>query len=68
MFLAGDMGGTKTLLGLFAPAAERPTAVEIGKFVTLDYDGLEAMVREFLGAQNVSPGESRWPASASPVR
>ena len=43
MFLAGDIGGTKTLLGLFAPAAERPTPIEVGEFVTLDYDGLEAM-------------------------
>jgi glucokinase len=55
MFLAGDLGGTKTLLGLFAPGAERPAAVEIGEFVTLGYDGLEPMIREFLGAQNVSP-------------
>ena len=55
MYLAGDIGGTKTLLGLFAPAAERPTAVEVGEFVTLEYDGLEAIVREFLRAQNVSP-------------
>ena len=55
MFLAGDIGGTKTLLGLFAPAAERPTPIEVGEFVTLDYDGLEAIVREFLRAQNVSP-------------
>jgi len=55
MYLAGDIGGTKTLLGLFAPAPERPTAVEVGEFVTLDYDGLEAIIREFLRAQNVSP-------------
>jgi glucokinase len=55
MLLAGDIGGTKTLLGLFSPAPERPTVVEVGEFVTLDYDGLEAIVREFLRAQNVSP-------------
>src|SRR5690349_8424806 len=57
MFLAGDIGGTKTLLGLFAAAGdqERPTPIEVGEFVTLDYEGLEAIVREFLRAQNVSP-------------
>jgi glucokinase len=55
MYLAGDIGGTKTLLGLFSPGKERPTAIEVGEFVTLDYDGLEAMVREFLRVQNVSP-------------
>jgi glucokinase len=48
MLLAGDIGGTKTLLGLFAAAPERPTPVEIGEFITLDYDGLEPMIREFL--------------------
>jgi glucokinase len=53
MLLAGDVGGTKTLLGLFAPAPERPEPVETGEFVTLAYDGLEAIIREFLSAQNV---------------
>lgn len=55
MLLAGDVGGTKTLLGLFASAPERPDAIEVGEFVTLDYDGLEPMVREFLRAQSVEP-------------
>jgi glucokinase len=53
MFLAGDVGGTKTLIGLFAPAAERPVAIEVGEFITIDYDGLEQMVREFLRARNI---------------
>ncbi len=55
MLLAGDIGGTKTLLGLFDEDADRPAAVEVGEFVTLDYDGLEMMVREFLRARNVPP-------------
>ena len=50
MLLASDIGGTKTLLGLFAPDPDRPSAIEVGEFVTLDYDGLVPMVREFLGA------------------
>jgi glucokinase len=62
MLLAGDVGGTKTLLGLFSrdghgsshdAADERPTPVETGEFVTLDYDSLQDIVREFLRAQNV---------------
>ncbi len=53
MLLAGDIGGTKTLLGLFSADADRPTPIEIGEFTTLDYDGLEPMVREFLGAWKV---------------
>ena len=55
ILLAGDVGGTKTLLGLFAGAPERPTAVEVGEFTTLAYDSLEGMVREFLRARNVEP-------------
>ena len=53
MLLAGDIGGTKTLLGLFTGGRERPESVEVGEFITLDYDGLEPMVREFLRAWNV---------------
>ena len=53
MLLAGDIGGTKTLLGLFAPTPDRPRAIETGEFVTLAYDGLEPIIREFLQAQSV---------------
>lgn len=55
MLLAGDIGGTKTLLGVFSTTSERPAAIEIGEFVTCDYGGLEPMVREFLKAQNLAP-------------
>ena len=55
MFLAGDIGGTKTLLGVFAAAPERPRAIEVGEFITLEYEALEPMVREFLHAQNIEP-------------
>jgi glucokinase len=53
MLLAGDIGGTKTLLGLFSAAPDRPKPVELGEFVTLAYDGLEPMLREFLKARSV---------------
>jgi glucokinase len=55
MLLAADVGGTKTLLGLFARAPERPTKIEVGEFVTLDYDDLAPMIREFLKANAVQP-------------
>ena len=55
MFLAGDIGGTKTLLGVFAAAPERPRAIEVGEFITLEYEALAPMVREFLHAQNIDP-------------
>lgn len=55
MLLAADVGGTKTLLGLFAEAPERPTRIEVGEFITLDYDGVVPMIREFLKANGVEP-------------
>jgi glucokinase len=53
MLLAGDIGGTKTLLGLFDPAPDRPKPIEVGEFITLDYDDLVTMIREFLKARGV---------------
>jgi glucokinase len=55
VLLAADVGGTKTLLGLFEEAPERPPSIEVGEFVTLDYDGLVPMIREFLKAEGVQP-------------
>ncbi|HEY2435193.1 MAG TPA: glucokinase [Vicinamibacterales bacterium] len=55
MLLAADVGGTKTLLGLFADAADRPSPIEVGEFVTLDYDSIVPMIREFLKAEGVEP-------------
>ncbi len=55
MLLAGDIGGTKTLLGLFSRAPERPAPIEVGEFATLDYDGVVPMIREFLKARGVEP-------------
>jgi len=53
VLLAADVGGTKTLLGLFKQAPERPVSIETGEFVTLEYDSLVPMIREFLKAEGV---------------
>jgi glucokinase len=47
MMLAGDIGGTKTLLGLFEPRRPRPRAVVTRSFTTLDYADLNAMISDF---------------------
>src|SRR5919108_701918 len=62
MLLAGDIGGTKTLLGLFSRAPERPVAIEVGEFATLDYESLVPMIREFLKGRGV---EARRIAAAT---
>src|SRR5690349_16074681 len=47
MILAGDIGGTKTLLGLFDPLTARPHAVHQRTFSTVEFQGLTEMIREF---------------------
>ncbi|HEX7085059.1 MAG TPA: glucokinase [Vicinamibacterales bacterium] len=51
MLLAGDVGGTKTLLGLFSRAPNRPVPVAVETLSTPDYDGLVPMIRDFLRRQ-----------------
>ena len=49
MVLAGDIGGTKTLLGLFASGdGPRPRPVTVRVFGTLDYGDLLTIIAEFL--------------------
>src|SRR5688500_4503981 len=57
MLLAGDIGGTKTLLGLFerGAAGERPRPVTVREFGTLDFDSFEEIVDEFLGVRDGAP-------------
>ena len=48
MLLAGDIGGTKTLLGVFDSVPARPKPVVIRSFPTLEYDALPTMIGEFI--------------------
>jgi glucokinase len=48
MLLGGDIGGTKTLLGLFEPGEPRPHPLHVDEFITLDHDGLESILAAFL--------------------
>jgi glucokinase len=47
MLLAGDIGGTKTLLGIFDPLPARPRPIVIRSFATLEYDDLTTMIDRF---------------------
>lgn len=46
--LAGDIGGTKSRLGLFEPAAPRPRPLVVQEFTTGEYRDLEMMITDFL--------------------
>jgi glucokinase len=53
MLLAGDIGGTKTLLGLFEPATPRPRPIAVHEFGTLDFPDLSSMIAEFLKEESI---------------
>jgi glucokinase len=48
MILAGDIGGTKTLLGLFDPSRRRLAANRIASFPSREFESLEAIFDAFL--------------------
>lgn len=60
MLLAGDLGGTKTQLGLFRPHGGRPEMLDVREYTTLDYPSLSAMISHFLGATGVRPQEVQF--------
>lgn len=49
MFLAGDIGGTKTLLGLFERGNPRPVEIATHSYVTNAYDSFGALLAAFVG-------------------
>jgi glucokinase len=56
MLLAGDIGGTKTLLGLFEAATPRPRPITHRSFVTLDHDDLASIITEFTRGLSLANG------------
>src|SRR5262245_22547310 len=54
LILAGDIGGTKTLLGLFEPAPVRPHPLSVRAFGTLDHQELIDIIEIFLTEAKVA--------------
>lgn len=48
VLLAGDVGGTKTQLGIYDADTYPPTPLDVRRFKTLDFDGLSPIVDTFL--------------------
>jgi len=53
MILAGDVGGTKTLLGLFDPRGTRPDPIVVRAFTTVEYPDLSEVVAAFAADNQV---------------
>ena len=67
MLLAGDVGGTKTLLGLFRPNGERPAQSVVREYATLDFDSLDDVVGTFVDETNAGPIDAVAIGVAGPV-
>jgi glucokinase len=61
MILAGDVGGTKTLVGLFDRQSSRPRPLVVRQFSTLEHPGLLSLVEAFMSDAAL---EGRTPRSA----
>jgi len=55
MLLAGDVGGTKTLLGLFRNIEPRPAPIATETFRTLDHPDLGALCLDFVRSAGTDP-------------
>jgi glucokinase len=66
MLVAGDIGGTKTALGVFTAEGGPHAPVASAVFPSADYPGLEAVVREFLSRTRL-PVDSGTFGVAGPV-
>ena len=66
MILAGDIGGTKTLVGLFERVDELKNPIRQQSFPSQRYSSLEAILREFLSDTGVEPTAASF-AVAGPV-
>lgn len=56
MLLAADIGGTKTLMGLYRQRAERPDLQVVREYTTLEFDSLDDIVRTFLEETGTGTG------------
>jgi glucokinase len=57
MILAGDVGGTKTLLGLFESQRPRPQPIAIRAYPTQEYEDLAAVISAFASEDGVTGAE-----------
>jgi glucokinase len=67
MILAGDVGGTKALFGLFEPGRERPVRAWSHEYATLDFDGLDELAATFLEEAGATAVDAVCIGVAGPV-
>ena len=55
IILAGDIGGTKTLLALFESKKGNPVELRRKRYVSKDFENLEIIVKDFLDESEIEP-------------
>jgi glucokinase len=68
MLLAADVGGTKTLIGLYRPPGPRPAEVEARVYATLDFKNMTELVDAFLQEAGAVSIDAVVAGVAGPVR
>ena len=68
MLLAADVGGTKTLIGLFRPPGPRPVPVETRVYATLDFENMSQLVDAFIRETGSVSIDAVVAGVAGPVR
>ena len=63
MILAGDIGGTKTLLGLFAPDSGVPSPQTLHSYPSRDYPSLESVLSQFM--EEIAPLLTKSPLESA---
>ena len=67
MIVSGDVGGTKTLLGVFEPAAPRPRLVATHEYATAEYGSFVEILDEFERADSARAIDAVVVGVAGPV-
>jgi glucokinase len=67
MLLAADVGGTKTLIGLYRQNGDRPASQVVREYTTLDFDSLDDIVTTFLEETGNRPIDAVCIGVAGPV-
>ena len=67
MLLAADIGGTKTLIGLFDRGPDRPIPTVTREYVTLDFDSFEELADTFIEETGADHIEAVCAGVAGPI-
>lgn len=60
IILAGDVGGTKTLLALFECSGNHLVELKSKNYVSKDFENLEFIIREFLSIVQITPSSAAF--------